>query len=319
MTSTTTTTSVLYNAATEKEIKSTNDILVHPLVVMNVSDHFTRAKVSGRNKRVVGALFGQQVGRRVEVHTTFELVTTDDDNGAPDPLRIKIDVAYMKQKKEQYTAVFPSYEILGWYVASNTVLECDMDSHKQIFAMNESPLLMCVDCEPAANARALGVYVFETNVEVTKETGVTYSLQRVAYNVESEESERIGVQNVSRVESEEAKSQRSSLVPQVQTLSTAVTMLQSRIQIVLAYLRAVQKGEIETDAALLRQVSSLCTKLPCASSEEFQQSLATEYDDVELIAFLSTLVKGSATLQDVIGKNKLAFDKPGGRRMRMFA
>ena len=63
---------------------ATADIILHPLVILNVTDHFTRQKVNNDNKpqRVIGALVGVQTGRKVEIHTSFELVYTTVDGDA---------------------------------------------------------------------------------------------------------------------------------------------------------------------------------------------------------------------------------------------
>lgn len=54
---------------------ATADIVLHPLVILNVTDHFTRQRVNNdAPQRVLGALLGIQQGRRVEIHTSFELV-----------------------------------------------------------------------------------------------------------------------------------------------------------------------------------------------------------------------------------------------------
>jgi len=298
---------VLHRPKDEKEAKSTNDILLHPLCVMNISDHYTRARVQGSkiatpSKRVVGALFGQQQGRRVEIHTTFELVFEEKEGV------IIINAEYAKRKKEAYTAVFPNYEILGWYLTSDAILEKDKIPHKEIMAFNESPLLLVVNCEPGSGTRSLQAFVYETVVEVSQATGVTYRFQRVGYNIESEESERIGIQNVTQIESENTGA-RSALLPHCATLSNAVSMLQSRIQVVTAYLKAVKAGEIAPDHALLRRLSSLCHMLPCADSQAFDRGFETEYQDVELVTYLGMLSKGTTTLHDVIEKYRCAFEK----------
>ena len=51
-------------------------LTLHPLVVINISDHFTRARCqtggTGVLPRVFGILIGEQTGRRVEVANSFE-------------------------------------------------------------------------------------------------------------------------------------------------------------------------------------------------------------------------------------------------------
>ena len=52
---------------------------LHPLVIVNISDHYTRIKAQrgGTPSRVIGCLLGCQSGRTVEIFNSFELVTPD--------------------------------------------------------------------------------------------------------------------------------------------------------------------------------------------------------------------------------------------------
>lgn len=49
-------------------------ISLHPLVLMNISEHWTRFRAQeGTAKPVYGALIGKQDGRKIEVYNSFEL------------------------------------------------------------------------------------------------------------------------------------------------------------------------------------------------------------------------------------------------------
>lgn len=51
-------------------------IQLHPLAVLNISDHLTRAKyLTGKDKdyRVIGALLGTQSGRNIDIVNTVEV------------------------------------------------------------------------------------------------------------------------------------------------------------------------------------------------------------------------------------------------------
>lgn len=56
-------------------------ISLHPLVLMNVSEHWTRIRAQeGRALPVYGALIGKQEGRKIEVFNSFELKYDDVDD-----------------------------------------------------------------------------------------------------------------------------------------------------------------------------------------------------------------------------------------------
>jgi len=57
------------------------DFKVHPLVLMNISDHFTRTKFrcqkDSKVKRAFGMLLGRQTGKEIEIENSFELATPE--------------------------------------------------------------------------------------------------------------------------------------------------------------------------------------------------------------------------------------------------
>jgi COP9 signalosome complex subunit 6 len=49
-------------------------ISLHPLVLMNIAEHWTRIRAQeGSAQEVYGALIGKQDGRKIEVYNSFEL------------------------------------------------------------------------------------------------------------------------------------------------------------------------------------------------------------------------------------------------------
>jgi COP9 signalosome complex subunit 6 len=71
---------------------------LHPLVIMNVSEHWTREKAQeGSVQQVIGALIGKQKGRNIEIMNSFELVFTMIGGD------VIIDRDYYNMKEEQCT------------------------------------------------------------------------------------------------------------------------------------------------------------------------------------------------------------------------
>jgi len=58
----------------------TTNLFVHPLVIMNISDHYTRERVKvgpKSNPRCIGVLLGIQKGRDVEIYQSFPVPYED--------------------------------------------------------------------------------------------------------------------------------------------------------------------------------------------------------------------------------------------------
>ncbi len=91
-----------------EESTSAIDLYIHPLIIINISDHYTRKKFqlkqvsstvdASLDSKVLGILFGTQDGRRVEIRTSFEMIFTVDKRGV-----VAIDHTYLQEKVEQCT------------------------------------------------------------------------------------------------------------------------------------------------------------------------------------------------------------------------
>ena len=81
-------------------IQGSVGVAIHPLVIMNVSEHWTRQRAQeGRPTQVIGALIGKQKGRSIEIFNTFELKFYFVDNS------IIIDKDFYTIREEQFKQV----------------------------------------------------------------------------------------------------------------------------------------------------------------------------------------------------------------------
>lgn len=116
---------------------------LHPLVLVNVSDHYTRMKAqlnAGQDPdRVLGCLLGFQTGNReIEICNSFEVKYEVDEGGVP-----VFDAEYLGQQQERYKKVFPQWDVVGWYGTGQEVVpEVDLQIHRSLSSVNESPVYM---------------------------------------------------------------------------------------------------------------------------------------------------------------------------------
>lgn len=55
-----------------------SEVIVHPLVLLSVADHYNRVAKDARNKRVVGVLLGSRIGNSVDVCNSFAVPFEED-------------------------------------------------------------------------------------------------------------------------------------------------------------------------------------------------------------------------------------------------
>jgi COP9 signalosome complex subunit 6 len=294
--------------------QASSQIAVHPLITVNIADHVTRRALDhAAAPRAVGCLLGQQLGRRLEVHTSFELAYAlrPNTDGTPGDHAV-VDMEHLKSRRERYLAVFPDYDVVGWYTTGTGLSAQDVSvTHDALLSVNENSIALVMDTMPPPGKKQLPLYVFETRASFAGQTR-TVSLAKVNFTVESEESERIGVDAAMRVDFDSETN--PTLVPHAERFTSALSMLRVRIEVVLAYLRAVHAGSVAPDYELLRRISSIANQLPRADSTAFRAAFDRDYEDGLLIAFLGVVAKGTLSLTKLVGDTALATQEQQSRK-----
>ena len=122
----------------------------------------------------------------------------------------QFSVPVVKQIKQ-----FSNYDLLGWYSTSSKCVPNDIKIHQQvlsfyaelflsfrvflqIMSFNESPLYLVLDPVASATSRELPITVYESEIRILGNEP-TMLFSKVAYKIETEESERIAVDHVAHV------------------------------------------------------------------------------------------------------------------------
>ena len=70
-----------------------DNVMVHPLVLLSVVDHYYRVAKDSKNKRVVGVILGETVGGRTDVTNSFAVPFEEDPK---DPSVFFLDHDYLE-------------------------------------------------------------------------------------------------------------------------------------------------------------------------------------------------------------------------------
>ncbi|KAL2245149.1 UNVERIFIED_CONTAM: COP9 signalosome complex subunit 6a [Sesamum indicum] len=306
---------------------------LHPLVIVNISDHYTRVKSqslpphAGADAssfppapppRVFGCVIGVQRGRTVEIFNSFELLY--------DPSTHSLDRAFLEKKQELCgelrtlnflmcwadKKVFPNFYILGWYSTGSDAQESDMVIHKALMDINESPLYVLLNPSINPAQKDLPITIYESELHVID--GIPQLIfVRSSYTIETVEAERISVDHVAHLKPSDGGSAATQLAAHLTGIHSAIKMLNSRIRVLHHYLLAMQKGDIPCENSLLRQVSSLLRRLPAIESEKFQDDFLMEYNDTLLITYLAMFTNCTSTMNELVDKFNTAYDRHSRR------
>ncbi|KIY67592.1 COP9 signalosome subunit 6 [Cylindrobasidium torrendii FP15055 ss-10] len=270
-------------------------ISLHPLPILNISEHLTRRKLqtNDRTPFVIGALLGTQQGRDVEIVNTFELAMEEDGK--------TVDHAFLVSRRDQYKQVFPSLEFIGWYTITPSVTSKHIALHNQFTGHCATPLLLVLSSsnDTPSSDQSLPFKAYEPTFELRERVSRVVFVE-APYTVETGEAERIAVDWTAR-----GGGSGTSLESHLQTQRAAVKMLHDRILVLVQYVTEVVAGSAKKDHSILRSISALVASLPASENKLFREEFDTEYEDVQITAYLSSLTKSTNILNDIVDKHLL--------------
>jgi len=296
------------------------------VVVVNVTDQYTRAIVTNVSHKggakVYGCLVGRQQGRRVDVLYSFEILLDENQ---------QVDSMFILQRGRQFYRTFEGMEVLGWYATSPGSTEPaagDMAIHQQMESLpdlpqtetmgdttqinfSESPLLLVLNTTPTDKQRDLPMKMFELSLAIV-EGRPKSSFKSVGFTIQTSEIERIGVDHLANI----SRSGTSLLQGHLSSVHSSIKMLNSRITILKNYLQSVKSGELVADPSVLREIMSIAQQLPAIDSNEFKVEFLSEYNDALLLTYLASMTKSSVATQEMLEKFNSTYDRHGGRHHR---
>ncbi|GAP82630.1 putative signalosome subunit [Rosellinia necatrix] len=201
--------------STQKPSDSGLQPILHPLVLLTISDYITRHTLREQPGPVVGALIGQQNGREVTIEHAFECATLPKDDGTT-----MLDSDWFEQRLGQMRTIHssPQLDLVGWYTLFPrsgptpnilAIHEWILDVH------NESSLLLGFHPEESVKHDAgsrLPLTIYESNYEAEElkneqgedremrdgEPPLKLRFRELPYAVETGEAEMISMDFVAR-------------------------------------------------------------------------------------------------------------------------
>ncbi|KAI0971511.1 COP9 signalosome-like protein subunit 6 [Xylaria arbuscula] len=200
--------------STQKASDSGLQAVLHPLVLLTISDYITRHTLREQPGPVVGALIGQQNGREVTIEHAFECATQITDG------EVKLDASWFGQRLGQMKTIHssPQLDLVGWYtlLPKSGPTPSILAIHNYILSEhNESSLLLGFHPEESVKHDAgsrLPLTIYESNYEAEEqksdqgedkemrdgEPPLRLKFRELPYSVETGEAEMISMDFVAR-------------------------------------------------------------------------------------------------------------------------
>lgn len=265
--------------------------ILHPLPLLNISDYYTRCKITGE-KNHIGILFGTRNDRDVAVENAFEIEYENN----------KVNQEFMNKRIAEYKLTFPNQDAIGWYQVrtSDGQITPDEESlhiHEQMQLPDDLDLSLLLIFNP--KAETIGAQLPLKAYELLfREKDTQFA--EVAVRVETSDAERIGVDDIMKGDQLQNGQQLDS---HLVTEANAIDMFYRRLKILRDYVEEVKNGNVEPNHQVLRKINAFMSRV----SQQRDLNLQTLLDQQELsvlsAGLMSAVVKGEQLSIDILTKN----------------
>ncbi|EIN07120.1 Mov34-domain-containing protein [Punctularia strigosozonata HHB-11173 SS5] len=268
-------------------------VVVHPLVLLSVTDHHARSVSRTSNKRVIGVLLGQDNGKTVNVANSFGIPFEEDEK---DPKTWFLDHNYIEGMFEMFKKVNARERMIGWYHTGPKLRASDQEINDLFKRYIPRPVMVIVDVRPEHEGIPTDAYFA---VEEIKDDGteVRKTFLHVPSAIEAEEAEEIGVEHLLR---DIKDSTTTTLSTRVSEQLASLRGLHARLTEIHQYLTQVAAGTMPVNHQIIYHLQDALNLLPDLSDDALERSFASSTNDQLLVVYLSSLVRAVIALHALV-------------------
>eukprot|EP00297_Palpitomonas_bilix_P011924 CAMPEP_0113870168 /NCGR_PEP_ID=MMETSP0780_2-20120614/1938_1 /TAXON_ID=652834 /ORGANISM="Palpitomonas bilix" /LENGTH=331 /DNA_ID=CAMNT_0000855419 /DNA_START=174 /DNA_END=1169 /DNA_ORIENTATION=+ /assembly_acc=CAM_ASM_000599 len=277
---------------------SVKSVVVHPLVLLSVVDHYNRVALSTR-KRVVGVLLGEIYKGKCDVKNSFAVPFDEDER---DPTVWFLDHLYLENMFAMFKKVTARERIVGWYSTGPKIRSNDLMIHELFKRYTKSPIYTILRVTTEEQEIPSEAYI---SVDEVKDNGtkIEHTFRNVPSEIGAIEAEEIGVEHLLR----DVKDQNvSTLAEKVQARAVGLGALKSRLKDIRDYLEEVATGKRSINHEITDNLQNIFNLLPNLNVEDMIRAFAVKTNDMMVILYISSLIRSIIALHDLIN-NKADF------------
>ncbi|XP_033754338.1 26S proteasome non-ATPase regulatory subunit 7-like [Pecten maximus] len=272
-------------------------VVVHPLVLLSVVDHFNRMGKVGNVKRVVGVLLGSNRQGVLDVSNSFAVPFDEDDK---DKSVWFLDHDYLESMYGMFKKVNAREKVVGWYHTGPKLHQNDVAINELVRRYCPNSVLVVIDAKPKDLGLPTEAYI---SVEEVHDDGTPTSktFDHVPSEIGAEEAEEVGVEHLLR---DIKDTTVGSLSQRITNQLMGLKGLHSHITDINSYLQKVTSQQLPVNHQIIYQLQDVFNLLPDVNLQDFVKSVYVKTNDQMLVVYLASLIRSVIALHNLIG-NKL--------------
>ncbi|OLY80374.1 26S proteasome regulatory subunit rpn-8 [Smittium mucronatum] len=297
-------------------------VVVHPLVLLSVVDHYNRVSKNSK-KRVVGVLMGQVTGNLVNVANSYAVPFEEEYEKVTNSTVFFLDHNYVETMRDMFKKVNIREHLIGWYHSGPSLQPIDLEINELFKKYTPNPVLVVVNVAQEKIGLPTKAYFAVERIH-DDGTATTKNFEHVSSEIGAEEAEEIGVEHLLRdVKGTSLGSLTQRLAMQIESLKS----LSERLVKIRNYLKNVVDNSLPLNFEIIQNLQKIFNLLPkmvnrsdieLFSGQKDERSkkgahvtdpeqnavITRATNDSYLIIYISNLIRSIIALHDLIN-NKI--------------
>lgn len=274
-------------------------VVVHPLVLLSVVDHFNRMGKIGNQKRVVGVLLGNWTSRGVlDIANSFAVPFDEDEK---DREVWFLDHEYLENMYHMFKKVNAKERIVGWYHTGPKLHQNDILINDLMRKYCQQSVLVIIDPKPTRIGLPTEAYKVVEEIH-DDGTPTNKTFEHVATEIGAEEAEEVGVEHLLR---DVKDTTVGTLSQRITNQLMGLKGLNQKLKDMQNYLERVAMGDMPMNHEITYHLQDIFNLLPDVTNPSFNRSLQVNTNDQMLVMYIASVIRSVIALHNLIN-NKLA-------------
>ncbi|CAD2090089.1 26S proteasome regulatory subunit RPN8, putative [Plasmodium vinckei] len=278
-------------------------VVVHPIVLLSVVDHYNRI-ASNTKKRVLGTILGEKIDGVVHITNSYALPFDED---IKDINIFFIDDNYNENLFNMIRKINTREKIVGWYTTGSNIKPNDIFINEIFYKYHHAPIFLLVNVHTNQS-------IFPVNAYVAIEKAISNNKFRKTFihipvRIGAFEAEDVGVEFLLK----ELKSvSTSTLATKVGDKLSSLKTLISKLYEISEYLNDILQGNIEMNIKILYNLQNVFSLLPDTENPELVEAFMVKNNDIMLNIFIGSITRSVIALHNLINnkiENKINTEK----------
>lgn len=319
------------NYTSKKDGFPIKKVIVHPLVLLSVVDHFNREGKIGNQKRVVGILLGAMKNKGVlDVSNSFagktkwliiivivvviifskfknmkfnwkiSFLTVPFDEDEREKSVWFLDHDYLENMFSMFKKVNTREHIVGWYHTGPKLNQNDIFINDLIKRYCSNSVLVIVDVKPKDSGLPTEAYYAVEEVH-DDGTPTSKTFEHISSEIGAEEAEEVGVEHLLR---DIKDTTLGTLSQRVTNQLLGLKGLYTQLNEIKKYLDLVVAEKLPMNHSIIYLLQDIFNLLPDILTDNFVKSVYIKTNDQMLVVYLASLVRAVIALHNLIN-NKI--------------